>query len=139
MGRHVRSACGDRRIQVAARHVGIDVCGVGGGTVDTTRHLLKPNEGHVRALNSAEKAPHALRAPDGGKAEYIGTEMEFGNLRAAMYWQARIDLADDEGELALPDDPEVIEELLAVQWDDGPRGHEPASARDRRRAFPTSR
>ena len=45
---------------------------------------------------------------------------KFFNLRAASYWHLRDQL--EEGRVALPDDPELLQELLATSWKPGPQG-----------------
>jgi hypothetical protein len=80
-------------------HVGVDVAGgYGGGTVDK----LKERERYVKALNAGSKA-----VPD-------NSEEEYNHLGSQMWWRMAEDLRNDE--IALPDDPELVEQLIDRLW-----------------------
>lgn len=85
-------------IGIDARHIGIDGVGVGAGTVNEAKRL----DYYVQSLNGGDKAMENADAE------------KFYNLRAQMQWQARLDL--ERGEVALPDDDELIEDLIAPTW-----------------------
>lgn len=62
-----------------------------------------------------------------GSAESVRTDksgmLGFINQRAEGYWFLREDLDPNSGmDLALPDDPELLAELVAIQWQITPRG-----------------
>jgi transcription antitermination factor NusG len=92
--------------------VAVDSIGIGAGVVDrvkedldTTWHEagrggrgLRERRTRVVAFNSAKKAPRPDRYP---------------NVRSQAFWRVRKLLED--GELALPDDPRLLEELRALR------------------------
>jgi phage terminase large subunit len=88
---------------VSARRVGVDSVGVGAGGVNELRRL---GAKAVQPLNSGE-GPWEI----GGKHD---KDEEFKNLRAQMWWQLRKDL--QAGRIALPNDPELVDDLCVVQW-----------------------
>jgi phage terminase large subunit len=93
------------------RHVGVDAGGVGASTVNKLRELGRL----IRALNSGAKAvptidEDLLREKGKGLVE----EELYRNLRAQMWWQLRMDLQHNR--IALPDDPEMHRDLIAVEW-----------------------
>jgi len=105
-----------QRDKVKPEHVGIDVAGVGGGTVDTLHKLLN-YQGYVQALNGANRAEGYIRETDGTPYEDArATAMQFGNARAQQHWQLRHDL--QYGDIGLPDDAELIEELLSIKTEE---------------------
>ena len=73
----------------------VDEAGVGGGVVDRLRELGAPVIG-VQA---------------GGRARLAD---RFDDLRAEIFWELRRRMEQDE--LALPDDPELIGQLLGLQY-----------------------
>lgn len=99
----VRVAAEMRQAKVADVHVGIDSVGVGASTVNKLLELNRP----VESLNGGEK-------PKGVGADRGTEEEEFLNLRAQMWWQARVDL--QHGLVALPDDDELEADLLMAEW-----------------------
>jgi hypothetical protein len=76
---------------------------VGAGGVNELRRL---GAKAVQPLNSGE-GPWEI----GGKHD---KDEEFKNLRAQMWWQLRKDL--QAGRIALPNDPELADDLCVVQW-----------------------
>lgn len=87
----------------------VDANGIGAGTAAKLREL-----GHiVIAFKSQEKTE--LRDESG--------ELEFHNVRAAAYWRLR-DLLDPTNghEIALPPDEELLGDLVAAHWKEGPNG-----------------
>jgi hypothetical protein len=76
----------------------VDEVGVGGGVVDTLRAMNVP----VKPFNGAN-SPQSARNPE-----------RFANARAEAHWLTREALR--LGKLAIPDDPLLIEELMAVTW-----------------------
>ncbi len=80
------------------RNVGVDAIGVGAGTVNELTRLKKS----VYAIQSAASPlPHS-------------EEEEFGNLRAQMWWQFRLDA--QHGHIILPYDEELFQELSIPTW-----------------------
>lgn len=93
-----------RALRVDPLHVGVDAVGVGASTVNKLRELGYS----IEALNGGER-PKALGA-------VLGTEEEeYNNLRSQMHWQLRVDL--QHGLVALPDDPELIDDLTTPRWE----------------------
>lgn len=82
--------------------VAIDGIGVGAGTVNELKRLDK------NVVNLQSAAPPVPNQD----------EEEYGNLRAQMWWQMRLDL--QHGEVILPYDEELFQELTTPQWE--PRG-----------------
>lgn len=80
-------------------YVGVDNVGVGAGAVNEMRR----REHWIRALNSGEGA-----SPIGEMDE------EFNNLRSQMNWVLREDIR--QCLIALPDDPELVTDLITPQW-----------------------
>lgn len=100
-----------RASQIEDRHVGVDVVGVGSSTVNG----LKEEGLHVKALNGGAKAQTTLEWEDllDPRDKYTHSA-PFANLRSQMYWQMRLDL--ERGLIALPDDPELIDDLTEPVW-----------------------
>jgi hypothetical protein len=84
---------------VEDHHVGIDSVGVGAAPVGLLRAT-----GQIRI--------HAL---NGGERAYPTGDEKFANLRAQMWWQMRLDL--QRGDIALPDDEELFQDLTAPEWE----------------------
>lgn len=84
---------------VEEKRVGVDAVGVGASAINQLKRLGY----HVTQLHGA------------GKVVYVQGAEEFGNIRAQMWWQARMDI--QAGKVILPDDEELINELVAVQWE----------------------
>jgi hypothetical protein len=82
----------------------IDVIGVGSGVVDRAREIAGER---IIAINAAE----------GSKFKDRSGELEFANIRAAMYWNMR-ELLDPENneDVCLPDDPELVGDLTAPTY-----------------------
>jgi hypothetical protein len=100
------------RPHVLPQHIGIDSVGVGAGTVNEAKRLGV----RVQALNGGAKAvPIADDDMDieAGQQRVRNAE-KCNNLRASMHWQMREDLR--RGKLALPDDPELIADLVTPRW-----------------------
>lgn len=93
------------------QRVGVDSVGVGAGTVNRLREMGY----EVRALNSGAKPQGTidweLRSL-GGRGTLEAEK--FNNLRSQMWWYLRRDL--ERGLIALPDDPELIQDLTAPTW-----------------------
>jgi hypothetical protein len=83
----------------------IDVIGIGGGVYDRLQ------EDEYKSVRSRVVAFNAS-----GKTEFMDRTRELGmtNLRAAMWWKAREMLED--GELDLPPNEKLTEELVAPKW-----------------------
>ena len=81
---------------IAPEYVGVDPVGVGAGTVNTLRD-----------------AGLWIQALGGSMAQRLDVEL-FNNLRSQMWWQMRDDL--QHGRIALPDDPDLFNDLTAVRW-----------------------
>lgn len=111
-------ALGDRVADEAERDgidqkfVGIDSVGVGAGTVNQTKRRSL----YAQALNGGAKPEPSVdeEAPKPGERRVLNEE-KFYNLRAQMWWQARVDL--ERGLIALPNDPELFQDLITPQWE----------------------
>lgn len=75
----------------------VDEIGVGSGVVDRLKELRYDVEGF-----------------NGGKLPSTGSEQQFLNLRAQAYWHLRRLL--EEGQIALPEDTKLFDELAGTQW-----------------------
>lgn len=80
-------------------NVGVDNVGVGAGAVNKMRE----RNHWIRALNSGE-----------GANPWGGMDEEFNNLRSQMNWTLREDIRLCN--IALPDDPELVVDLITPQW-----------------------
>ncbi len=85
----------------------VDVIGVGAGVFDRlVEHPWVQEYGfEVVAFNASQKATRPKK---------------FFNMRSASYWNLRDQL--EAGSVALPDDAELLQELLATSWKPGPLG-----------------
>jgi len=88
-----------REKKISADFVGVDGVGVGAGAVNA----LKEDGDKVENILSGSKP---IDNPD--------MVEQFGNLRAQMWWQMRIDLRD--GNIALPPDDELYADLITPLW-----------------------
>jgi hypothetical protein len=79
----------------------VDVVGLGAGTAEA----LKEMGFDVLEFNGGEF----------GSGRFL-------NARAESYWTLRDRLSPDQGDIAFPRDPELIEELLAIRWREGSGG-----------------
>ena len=97
-----------------AAHVGVDSVGVGAGTVNEAKRLGMI----VQSLNGGAKALPTMDEDadlDGRTTvKRVSNAEKFANLRAAMWWQMREDLR--LGRVALPNDPELIADLVTPRW-----------------------
>lgn len=86
--------------------LGVDVISIGSSVYDS----LQANDVPVAGINFGAGAPEFLRTRNGN--------LKFKNIRAAAYWKLReaLDPAHGDG-LALPDDPELREELCAPRFE----------------------
>ncbi len=84
---------------VTDEHVGVDAVGVGSSTMNK----LKEHKRVVVALQSS-----------GAPVPHDGEEV-FGNLRAQMWWQFRLDA--QKGEMILPFDVDLFTELTTPTWE----------------------
>ena len=102
----VRAAAG------RALHVGIDSVGVGAGTVNEAKRLGF----RVQSLNGGARASPTMDASLDVPPELrqVTNEERFANLRAQMWWQMRDDLR--RGRIALPNDPELVADLVTPRW-----------------------
>jgi hypothetical protein len=92
--------------------VGVDAIGVGAGTVNKLYELKR----QVIALQSGGAAQDVY-------ARGFRMQEQFENLRAQMWWQARIDLQfQEESKLHLPDDPELFADLCTPRWTKNKKG-----------------
>jgi hypothetical protein len=92
--------------KISPDDVGIDSVGVGAGTVNALKEMGK----RIIALGGAD-APVKIRLENNSDKK----EEEFKNLRSQMYWQCREDLRN--GIITLPDDPELIADLITPEWE----------------------
>jgi hypothetical protein len=86
--------------------LGVDVISIGSSVYDS----LQANDVPVAGINFGAGAPEFLRTRNGN--------LKFKNIRAAAYWKLREALDPAHGDdLALPDDPELREELCAPRFE----------------------
>lgn len=118
LGMHIHQSLDRQRYggpPLAAHYVGVDSIGVGAGTVNECRRLGSI----VTAINNAAKPMKSTeRARDGQLYEWAPDANVHLNLRSQTYWQLRIDLQN--GDVDLPYDEELWEELQQVQYEDEP-------------------
>lgn len=96
----------------------VDEIGVGGGVKDGLEAALR---GLTFAHEPANRGPYRPARTE-SPVEVVGFNSSrsaadatrFLNLRAASYWAVRERL--ESGELLVPDDPELVEELAALRW-----------------------
>lgn len=89
----------------------VDVIGVGTSCYD---HLCAIKGGRVVAMNASMEA--------GGQRDKSGL-LGFKNSRALWLWRMREGLDPSSGEdLAIPDDPQLLQELCAPRWTLTPQG-----------------
>ena len=81
----------------------VDVIGNGAGVVDRCRELGMER---VWAFNAGHKT----------KASDDSGELAFADMRSAMWWWMREELAREDCEICLPPDDELIGELVAPRW-----------------------
>ena len=94
------------------RRVGVNSVGVGAGTVGRLKEMgirIKALNGGSRAVARSDREARART----GKA--VRQVELFLNLRAQMHWQLREDLR--RGYIALPNDPELFEDLTTATWE----------------------
>jgi phage terminase large subunit len=96
---------------ILPNHVGVDAVGVGSNVVNGLAE-----EGYrVRALHGSAKQVTTIDWELVSETEKrIVEEGQFLNLRAQMWWYMRRDL--ERGLIALPDDPELIDDLVEPKW-----------------------
>lgn len=102
-----------QRLQVDPRNIGVDAIGVGSSTANELNDLYEPRR--IKDLHSGG-APFSRVAKAGEDASWVWDSNLFRNLRAQMYWQLAMDL--QAGTVALPDDKELAQELVAPEYDD---------------------
>lgn len=95
-----------------AMYVGVDSVGVGAGAVNEAKRLGF----RVQSLNGGARAMPIMDGPKDVESDKkaVRNEEKFTNLRASMWWQMREDLR--LGRVALPDDPELIADLVTPRW-----------------------
>lgn len=84
--------------EVGPAHVVVDEPGLGGGVIDRL----------------AEQGVPVIPYNGGRRAELVPNPERFRNRRAAAYWMLRQRLED--GELALPPDDRLADELTTIRW-----------------------
>jgi len=97
-----------KRDQIADEHVGVDSVGVGVGAVNEAKRL----ERYVVALGSKANAPDGELITLAGQE--VGASEEFNHPRSRWYWRLREDLR--QGNVALPPDPELAQDLITPTW-----------------------
>jgi hypothetical protein len=106
-----------KRLGVPLTHrVTVDEPGVGGGVVDALHRMGVC----VREYNGGS-------TPSTPKAQE-----KFRNRRAETYWALRARL--ERGAIALPPDDKLADELLAMDWTEGPDGRVQIGSKDELRA-----
>ena len=104
-GSQIAAKCQIMRKEMKAQATVLDNIGIGA----STRDFLVQMEDPV-ILADARK-----------KAEQVGGQYGFFNLRAEMWWAARQAFAEEE--VSIPDDPKLIEELAAPSFEITSRGY----------------
>lgn len=102
-----------QRLKVDPRNIGVDAIGIGSSTANELNDLYEPKR--IKDLISGG-APFARVAKAGEDSSWVWDSNLFRNLRAQMYWQLAMDL--QAGTVALPDDKELAQELVAPEYDD---------------------
>lgn len=105
----------------------VDDIGVGSGPVDRLREIQKERGGEQWPIAPSYGAANRNGGPvlptiptveiiayNGGSSPLGKDAHRYLNRRAESHWHLRKLL--EKGEIALPPDPELFEELLAVQW-----------------------
>ena len=90
-------------LDIEAERIGVDGIGVGAGTVNKLKELGD----NVLNINAGDKPVEVYE-------EEIKQEERYANLRAQMWWQARLDL--EAGLLCLPPDEELFADLVTPRW-----------------------
>lgn len=90
---------------IPAANVGVDGVGVGAGTVN---ELLRQD---IQVVN-IQSGSKQLEVMKNG----VQLVEQFDNLRSQMWWQARMDLQDEDSPLVLPEDDELIAELTEPRY-----------------------
>ena len=94
------------QFKVVQEYVGVDGVGVGAGTVNELKRLGK----QITDIQSGAAAIELMK--DGQKLSE-----EFNNLRSQMWWQARLDLQDERGELVIQvEDDELAADLITPHY-----------------------
>lgn len=99
-------------LKVLPEHIGVDAIGIGASTANELNDLLPR---HIQSLHSGGAALTRL-AKAGESDKWIWDAGLFWNLRAQMYWQLAMDL--QAGIIGLPDDLELTQELVSIEYDD---------------------
>lgn len=124
----------------------VDEIGIGSGPVDRLRELQGEAGGEEWPLaepyGEASRNPGLYDLTRGSRPQiegYNGSSSprgadghRFSNRRAESHWNLRKLL--ERGEVALPRDPELFEELLAIQWTTASNGRIQIEDKDRIRA-----
>jgi hypothetical protein len=106
-----------KRLGVPLSHgVTVDEPGVGGGVIEALQRMGVS----VREYNGGT-------TPSTPKAQ-----LKFRNRRAETYWGLRARL--ERGTIALPPDDKLADELLAIDWTEGPHGRVQIGSKDELRA-----
>jgi hypothetical protein len=95
------------------RRLAFDAGGVGAGAVNEAKRL---GFARVQALHFGAKPWQTMDEDEDveeGQKRVLNVE-KFGNLRAQMYWQFHMDTFHKR--IALPVDPELERDLIAVEW-----------------------
>lgn len=109
---------------VKAKHVGADEVGVGASVINAGRRMgfrMRGLGGAKRQVPWVDREARPLKKPEGAEdeeqQEYARAIVEveqFDNQRSQIYWRFREDLRLDL--LALPNDPELFRDLIAVTY-----------------------
>jgi phage terminase large subunit len=103
---------------VSPEHIGVDAIGVGAATVNELNRLASAgraaNSRVVASLHGGGAPKKRLAKGSEGEGWQVDANL-FANLRAQMYWQFREDVRC--GRVAIERDPELFEELTAVQYE----------------------
>jgi phage terminase large subunit len=97
------------------RRIVVDEVGLGGGVVDRLREMKQPVVGF-----------------NGGRSPSSAGASRFLNMRAESFWQLRRLL--ERGEIALPPDEKLFEELSTIRWSTNSSGKIQLESKDLTRA-----
>jgi hypothetical protein len=96
-----------RQRNISPEHVGVDGVGVGAGTVNELLRL----GARVENLQGGEK-------PKSVSDDGVELVEKYKNLRSQMWWQLRLDLSDPASDLVMPDDEDLVADLVTIKYEE---------------------